>query len=722
MDYSDNILGGSDTVLIGGAKAATAPEDVLIGIRLDDRFLIERKLGRGSYGTVYLASDEKLRPRKVVVKVMRGESLQNEWALRTFEREIEALIKIDHPGVVGVFDTGKIPDGKPYIVMEYVDGVSLRSLITPEGMQFEQVARIVREMGSALSAAHRVKVWHRDLKPENVMLKRLNEVDQQVKIIDFGVAKVTNSLIPLSTAQGQIVGTIGYMSPEQLSSQELTPATDIYSMGVVAYEMLTGRIPIDPVSAFQILDLQRLGISKPTEFRPDLPPAVDSIIFKALSFEPRDRYESARDFGDLLSTALLGKDEPNEVNAKPGRPIEVGGATLYPEVAHVLFMDLVGYSRLMLDDQRDRIHELQEIVRHTNAFKDAELAGKLLSLPTGDGMALSFFSDPETHVRCAVEIGKALREHPKLKLRIGINTGLVYRINDINENLNVNGGGINLAQRVMDCGDAGHILLSGNVAVQLRELRLWKENLHYLRTVKVKHGEQVDIWNLYNQQIGNSEIPSKLRPRWGRLWLIATAALVLMIGGLVWALRPPVRPPVPPELVLTYFLMPTDRINAGSEERFAGNEIFRNGSKFTFVLIPERTGSLYLLDRGSGRNGRPALNVLFPTLKKNNGSSVAAANQRLEVGIHFDDYSGDENLSIIWSSQTVPELDEIFHAAATTDWEIKNQDQIKIVTEFLNQHQSPPPKVEIDSNKKQTTVNGQGDTFMSTVVLKHRDF
>src|SRR5260370_21838710 len=134
------------------------------------------------------------------------------------------------------------------------------------------------------------------------------------------------------------------------------------------------------------------------------------------------------------------------------------------ETAHVLFMDIVGYSRLLIDEQTQRLQDLQTIVRNTQEFQKAQLADQLLRLPTGDGVALSFFGDPEAPVRCAVEISRALSNYPNLKLRMGVHCGLVYRVADINANKNVAGGGINLAQRVMDCGDAGHILLSKRVA------------------------------------------------------------------------------------------------------------------------------------------------------------------------------------------------------------------------------------------------------------------
>jgi eukaryotic-like serine/threonine-protein kinase len=181
------------------------------------------------------------------------------------------------------------------------------------------------------------------------------------------------------------------------------------------------------------------------------------------------------------------------------------------EIAHVLFMDIVGYSKLPMDQQRTLLSELQEAVRNTEAFASAQRTEKLISLPTGDGMALVFFGDPEFPVRCAMQLSRALREHPEIKLRMGIHTGPVYRVADINAASNVAGGGINMAQRVMDCGDAGHILVSHAVADVLAQVGDWSKLLRDLSDAEVKHGVHLHIYNLCTDEAGNAELPSKLR-------------------------------------------------------------------------------------------------------------------------------------------------------------------------------------------------------------------
>jgi len=181
------------------------------------------------------------------------------------------------------------------------------------------------------------------------------------------------------------------------------------------------------------------------------------------------------------------------------------------EMAHVLFMDIVAYSKLPMDQQCDRLAKLQEAVRNTATFARALRKDMLICLPTGDGMALVFFGDPASPVRCAVELSQALRQHPEIKLRMGIHTGPVYRVADINANRNVAGGGINVAQRVMDCGDAGHILVSRAVAETLVQLTAWSQFLQDLGNVEVKHGVLVHIYNLHTGEAGNPELPQKLR-------------------------------------------------------------------------------------------------------------------------------------------------------------------------------------------------------------------
>ena len=181
------------------------------------------------------------------------------------------------------------------------------------------------------------------------------------------------------------------------------------------------------------------------------------------------------------------------------------------EIGHVLFIDIVGYSKLLINEQSEQMQELREIVRGTEQFRTAEAEGKLLRLPTGDGGALVFRTNVEAPVLCALEIGKELKKHPELRVRMGIHSGPVNEITDLNEQANIAGAGINIAQRVMDCGDAGHILLSRHVAEDLEQYRQWQPHLHDLGECEVKHGVRIQAVNFYTADVGNPEVPEKLQ-------------------------------------------------------------------------------------------------------------------------------------------------------------------------------------------------------------------
>lgn len=280
----------------------------LVGSTLAGRYFVERKLGEGGIGDVYLARDKpELMARQVVVKVLKEKALNNEWIVTKFRQEIEALTRIDDPGVVGLLDAGTSPDGHPFLVMQFVEGENLRShMQNGDGMDLEDVAHILQQVGSTLSTAHANDVIHRDLKPENIMARRRADERWQVKVIDFGIAKVRYSLIAPSTVTGQVAGTAYYMAPEQLQGKKVSPASDVYALGVIAYEMVTGRRPFNPETPYQLIKLQQDGVQVgPKALRPALTARAERAILKALALEPGDRYQSATEFTGELANALL---------------------------------------------------------------------------------------------------------------------------------------------------------------------------------------------------------------------------------------------------------------------------------------------------------------------------------------------------------------------------------------------------------------------------------
>src|SRR5437667_4060038 len=218
------------------------------------------------------------------------------------------------------------------------------------------------------------------------------------------------------------------------------------------------------------------------------------------------------------------------------------------EIGHVLFINIVGYSKLLIHEQSEQMQTLREVVRATEQFRIAEAEAKLLRLPTGDGGALVFRTSPEAPVLCALEISKELKKHPELRVRIGIHSGPVSEITDLNEQANIAGAGINIAQRVMDCGDSRHILLSKHVADDLEQYPQWRSHLHDLGECEVKHGVRVGIVNLSGDGVGNAAAPKKFQAikkhrahvRWAA---VAVALLVLgaIVGGTFFFLHRPIR-------------------------------------------------------------------------------------------------------------------------------------------------------------------------------------
>lgn len=306
----------------GTLNETTLPQQPgLIGQTIDERYVIESAIGQGGVGAVYLARDRKLHDKRVVLKILLDSSLQNEWVVQKFQQEKEALARVDHPGVVGILDTGELPDGKAYLVMQFIDGVTLRSQVKPEGMPLARAAEILKQIGRALSAAHDRGIFHRDLKPENIMLQSFGRGEEQVKIIDFGIAKLKDSLVAPSTVTGATAGTVAYMAPEQLAGKSISAATDIFALGAIAYEMVTGRKPFNPETGFELLEMQRSGVRvQPRDLRPVISTEANEVILRALNFAPAQRFQTARDFGEVLAQNLDEESETLDQNSASSAP------------------------------------------------------------------------------------------------------------------------------------------------------------------------------------------------------------------------------------------------------------------------------------------------------------------------------------------------------------------------------------------------------------------
>jgi serine/threonine protein kinase len=498
-----------------------------IGELIDGRYHIKRELDRGGLSVVYLARDRLLDDKKVAIKVLRREVLQNEEVLRKFKHEMEALARIEHEGVVGILNSGETPDGISYIVMQYVAGVSLARLTTAQGMELGRVARIVKGIGEALDAAHRAGVLHRDLKPSNIMISATPK-GEEVKLIDFGIAKVIKPRIAESTLAPLFMGTCEYMSPEQLEGAHVSSASDIYAFGVIAYELVTGQRPFIFKTEYQLLEMQRAGVRiRPRDLCPSLSHAAQELILKALQFEPRNRPHNAREFGDALAQALTGGEHDLSQSNDAVQAIDL---------AHVLCAGIYGHSSLTVGEQMSSVRELQEIVRSVPEFARGQGDRQLLPQSTSDGMTLAFFGDPQAPVRCALQIGEALKQRAAFETRMGIHSGPVNKLTGGNGRSSVTGHVVDVARRIMECGGARHILLSKRVADDISLLSTFRESLQEIGEIELERGVRMRVVNLYTGEVGNPAKPEGCRKRLqlsrALLATVAAAFLLIILTGL----------------------------------------------------------------------------------------------------------------------------------------------------------------------------------------------
>ncbi len=291
-------------------NASPPPADPLLGRTLDEKYLLEEKLGIGGMGTVYRARHQLI-DRPVAVKVLNQRFVEDEAAKARFRREAKAAGRLRHANAVSVTDFGQTADGYVYIVMELLEGKTLRDLLSKEGpLDLAHAVSIMLQISSAVAAAHEAGIIHRDLKPANIFVVQRSDVPTIVKVLDFGIAKLAADSLDDEDRQtltqvGAIIGTPRYMSPEQCQGLPLTPAADVYSLGVILYEMLTGVVPFSGQTPLAIAMRHSTEIPrKPTEFISSIPPALENIVLHALEKRPEDRPQDAEAFRqELLYTA-----------------------------------------------------------------------------------------------------------------------------------------------------------------------------------------------------------------------------------------------------------------------------------------------------------------------------------------------------------------------------------------------------------------------------------
>jgi serine/threonine protein kinase/tetratricopeptide (TPR) repeat protein len=468
------------------------------------RYRVIEKIGSGGMGEVYRAHDDQL-DRDVALKVLPVGTIGDEAARRLFRKEALMLAKLNHPSIATIHEFGS-QDGVDFLVMELIPGRSLKEILKDGPVPETQIQRLGLELAKGLAAAHEQGVIHRDLKPANMMIIS----DGRLKILDFGLAKLVEGTAPdlvLSSTQGEgMPGTLPYMSPEQLRGAPVDVRTDVYATGAVLYEMATGQRPFTETNAARLIEsILHQAPRPPCQLNGNLSSGLQAILLKSLEKDPEKRYRSVQEL-----RVELERLTPTTIKTTTSITLELSQPSPL-EIAHVLFIDLVQYSVLPMEEQRLRLRELHRIARGTKEYVRSNSADQLISLPSGDGMALVFFEAPEAPIRCAVEMSRIISARPEIKLRMGIHSGPVYRVPDINAARAVAGGGINLAQRVMDAGDAGHILVSQPVVDVLGQLSHWSSAFHDLGEVDIKHGGHVHLFNFCQDGVGNPKTPSKLK-------------------------------------------------------------------------------------------------------------------------------------------------------------------------------------------------------------------
>ena len=390
-------------------------------------------------------------------------------------------------------------------------------------------------------------------------------------------------------------------------------------------------------------------------------------------------------------------------------------------IGHVLFIDVVGYSKLLVNEQREVVHELNQTVRKTPQFRKSEATGKLIRIPVGDGMALVFFQTPEEPVQCAMEIARALKSRPNIRLRMGVHSGPVDQVKDVNDRLNVAGAGINIAQRVMDCGDGGHILLSKRVADDLAQDSLWHPHLHELGEIEVKHGAKLGIFNLYTEELGNPQVPENLRqpqrlartPGFGpaakrgkgRTAIIVAAVIVvsaLAVGVLFWSRQgtaPLTRVAVSPTPAAA-------NISAASEKSIAvlpfenlsdekANAFFADGVQDEILTDLSRIADLKVISRTSVIHYKSGVARNLREIGQQLGvvnvveGSVQRAGNRVRVNAQLVDARTDRHL---WAQTYDRDLADVFAIQSEIAKTIADQLQAKLSPAEKKAIERPPTR------------------------------
>lgn len=372
-----------------GTVLVPLQQDQLIGTKLADRYLIMSVIGHGGMGVVYKARHE-LMDRIVAIKMLQSQLISDSMSVKRFQQEAKAASKLKHPNVITLYDFGVSPTGQPYLVMDYLEGISLADVIKKDGqVGVDRSIKIFAQACSALDHAHRQGVIHRDLKPGNIMLVEDDDDKDCVKVVDFGVAKLLwagDDENQRLTQTGEVCGSPVYMSPEQCQGQKLDHRSDIYSMGVVVYEALTGRLPLLGKTMVDTMSKHISEMPQPfSVVRPDLyiPERLEAVVFKALAKDPRQRQQSMAEMEQELFMAV----------PKPGRTTTLRGGTSLPPGTTV-----------ELPKPAAPAAEAAPAAQARSKAPVAVILAVLVAVAIGGGLAVMFLNKPKPNPSPSTEV------------------------------------------------------------------------------------------------------------------------------------------------------------------------------------------------------------------------------------------------------------------------------------------------------------------------------
>lgn len=640
-------------------------KDPLIGECIRERFLIEKRLDEGGFGAVYLALDLQLLGRKVVIKVLLDTLMGDSEARRKFDHEKEALARLDHPGIVNILGAGTLHDGKPYLVLPFVEGKTLKDIIAENGaLPFSFCAKVIENLTDALSSAHSKGILHRDVKPSNIILTEQRDGTVRTRLIDFGIARVNDSKISPVTQVEKVQGTLWYMSPEQLQGKiEQGPAVDIFSCSAVFYEMLTGSLPFNPQSIYEMCQLHQEGVKHSlTELRPNIPIEVNQLILKGLSFVPGERPTDICEFGKSVASSLFAS----------------AGKTDHELGEHLLLT--VKVQNLDLASNED-----------DNKFTDNFISKEVLYNVN------SSYTKPEDSVNIDVKNNISVKQAevtyilPKTKeLENGSNEAFS---NNLLESYN----GIEQEQSSNKFRPSKVFIWAG-VATWLFSIVLISSIVVIFFWDTVFKVNEVVVSESQPPQIINSEIP-KSAP-------LETEPKLNEIPT-----------------VLSYYFSVSKLDGKKYQDplrRTAEGIFFKKGDKAQIVVESAFNGHLYLFTETEINNTLkrffiPPLDGIY-----SDGSSFVKANEASSfASITFEGGTSVDKFYLIWTAEKNEELENFLESAIKNSGELSDENAIADLQNFLQQHSNEKVEVENDNNQK-VKLKQSGNVLVHLIELKNQ--